>query len=216
MSCCENKRTFQLIVHSSTRSTLPCNLINHRRRIRLGPLQQCETGLDVVIWPGAAGEEQGTDKAWSLWGLVSIHDRGMMRTKEQTWLESLSEGATTTADQTKQTKFRRTSDDAPSVLTRVAELAAGDTGAQAVIADGNRLVLEGVGKVVFALGHGPDKHANAFVGPESLDVISHAHHIGVETECHLAAVGWEVVGDRVLDDFEQLLLRIDRSNGQFM
>ena len=126
-------------------------------------------------------------------------------------------GPTTTADRSiKQTKVGHTSDDVPSVFARVAELAAGDTGAQTVIADGNRFVFEGVGKVVFPFRHGSDKHTNAFVSPKRLDVISYPHHIGVETERHLTAIRREMVGDGILDDFEQLLLRIDRPNGQFM
>lgn len=52
--------------------------------------------------------------------------------------------------------------DSPDVFSGMAELAAGDAGTQAEIADADCVVLEFVREVVFAFRHGSDKHANAF------------------------------------------------------
>lgn len=106
------------------------------------------------------------------------------------------------------------SQNVPHFLRRVAELAAGHTGTETVVADTDRVVLERVGKVIVALGHGTDKDGDALLGTQRLDVILGADHGGVETHGHLAAVGGQVVGDRVLDDLEQLLLRVGGANGE--
>lgn len=94
----------------------------------------------------------------------------------------------------------------------MAEFAAGDTGRQAVVADGDLLVHEGIGKIVGALGHGSDKDADALVLVERVDVVAHTHDALVKTQGDLTAVGGEVVGDGVLDDAEQLLLRVSRAD----
>lgn len=98
----------------------------------------------------------------------------------------------------------------------MAELAASDTGAQAVIADTDGLVFELVGKVVLSLGHGADEDTDAFGGGQGVDVVPYTDDIGVETQSDLSAIRWEVVGDGVLDDLQQLFLGVDRSNGEAM
>ena len=52
-------------------------------------------------------------------------------------------------------------DDVPNILSGVAELAAGDTGTQAEVADTDRVVLELIRKGVVSLGHGTDKDTDA-------------------------------------------------------
>lgn len=96
------------------------------------------------------------------------------------------------------------------------ELAASHAGGKAVVADTDGLVLEFIGKVVLSLGHGPDKDADTFGGRQSVDVVSHPDHFGVETEGDFSAIHREVVGDGVLDDLQQLFLGVDRSNRESM
>jgi hypothetical protein len=98
----------------------------------------------------------------------------------------------------------------------VAELAAGDTGAQTIVAYGNGVVFEIIGEVVTAFSHGTHKDADALVGLQSFDIVTHTNQLGVERQGHLSAFGREVVGDGILDHLEQLLLRIDGPDGQLM
>ena len=63
----------------------------------------------------------------------------------------------------------------PHVLGGVAELAAGDAGAEAVVADADGVVLELVGEVVLAFGHGTDEDADALLQSEVGDVVSDSH-----------------------------------------
>jgi len=64
----------------------------------------------------------------------------------------------------------------------MAELAAGDAGGQTIIADGNCVVLEVVGKVILALGHGANKDTDALLGIKSLDVILDTDDRTLETQ----------------------------------
>lgn len=96
----------------------------------------------------------------------------------------------------------------------MAELAACDTCREAVVADGDLVVHVRVGKVVGALGHGADKDANALRAVQAVDVAPHRLHLGVKAERHFAAVGRQVVRDRVLDDPKQLFLRVSRPDGE--
>jgi hypothetical protein len=80
------------------------------------------------------------------------------------------------------------SDDVPRVFASVAEFAASDTGAKAVIADTDRFVLESVGEIVFAFGHGTNEDADAFRGLKFVDIISDSYHLGVETQSDLSAI----------------------------
>lgn len=102
----------------------------------------------------------------------------------------------------------------PGFFGSMAEFTARHTCTQTVVADTDGVVLEGVGKVIVTLGHGTNEDANALVGTHGLDVVGGSHHGGLETEGHLPAVGGEVVRDRVLDDLEQLLLRVCRADRQ--
>lgn len=96
----------------------------------------------------------------------------------------------------------------------MAEFAACNTGGQAEVADTDGIVLEGVGKVIAALGHCTNEDANALFRLEILNVVSDADDGGIETQRDLAAVGRQVIGDGVLDDLEQLLLRGGGSDGE--
>lgn len=98
------------------------------------------------------------------------------------------------------------SEDIPNLFGRVAEFAAGHTGTKTVVADTDSFVLEGVGKVIVALGHGTDENGDTLVGVQRLQVVLGADHGRLETHGHLAAVGGQVVGDRVLNNLEELFL----------
>mgnify|MGYP000704612022 CR=1 FL=1 len=92
--------------------------------------------------------------------------------------------------------------DVPDFFGGVAESAAGNTSTQAEVADTDRVILELVCEVVVALGHGTDKDANALLGGEIADVVAYTNDGSVETQSDLAAIGREVVGDGVLDNFQ--------------
>lgn len=96
------------------------------------------------------------------------------------------------------------------------ELAARYAGRQAVIADGNLLIDILIRKVVGTLGHGTNKHADALVLAQSVDVLADAHNGGVKAERNLAAVGRQMVRNRVLDHLQELLLRVGSLDGQTM
>lgn len=98
----------------------------------------------------------------------------------------------------------------PGVLGSMAKLAAGDAGRETEIADGDLLIDVCVGKVVGALSHGTDKDADTLIRVEPVDVAPDMGDRGVEAESDLAALGRQMFGDRVVDDAEQLLLRIGR------
>lgn len=98
----------------------------------------------------------------------------------------------------------------------MAELAARHTGAQAEVADGDSVILERIGKVILPLCHGSDKHADALLGTQRLDIVVYAHDGGVKAKRDLAAVRREVVCDGVLDDLQQLLLRVGRADRELM
>lgn len=98
------------------------------------------------------------------------------------------------------------SEDIPNLFGSMAELAAGNTGTKTVVADTDSIVLEGVGKVVVTLGHGTDEDGDTLVRVQRLQIILGADHRRLETHGHLAAVGGQVVGDRVLDNLKELFL----------
>lgn len=105
-------------------------------------------------------------------------------------------------------------DDVPDLLGTVAEFGACYTGTETVVADGDGVVLELIGEVILALGHGADENADALVGVQVLDVLAHLDDRGVETKRDLAAVRRKMIGDGVLDDLEELLLRRGGPDGQ--
>jgi hypothetical protein len=102
--------------------------------------------------------------------------------------------------------------DVPYVFGSVAELTACNAGTEVELADGDGVVLDLVGKVVVALGHGSDEDGNAFVLVQVVDVVADAHHLGIKTQRDLAAVGWQMVCDGVLDDLNKLLVRCGRAD----
>lgn len=107
-------------------------------------------------------------------------------------------------------------DNVPRILASVTELAACHAGTQAVVADTDRFVFEGISKVILPFRHGSNEDADALVGSQRVDIIPDSYYVGVETEGHFPAIRWQVVGDGVLDDFQQLFLRIHRPNGESM
>jgi hypothetical protein len=102
----------------------------------------------------------------------------------------------------------------PRIFGGMAELAARYTGREGPAADGNLLVHKRVSKVVFTLGHGANKDANALLGPDALDVVTEAHQRRLKTKRHLAAVGRQVVSNGVLNDAQQLVVRVRRPDRQ--
>lgn len=98
----------------------------------------------------------------------------------------------------------------PHLLGRVAEFAAGDTGAQpepahADLVHGRAFVPQHPLEVVPPLRHGPDEDRAALPAPEPLDVLARAHDGGLGAQRHLAAPGGQVPRDGPGDDLEQLL-----------
>lgn len=98
------------------------------------------------------------------------------------------------------------SEDIPNLFGSMAELAAGNTGTETVVADTDSFVLERIGKVIVALGHGTDENGNTLIGVQRLQVVLGTDHGRLETHGHLAAVGGQVVGDRVLNNLKELFL----------
>lgn len=82
------------------------------------------------------------------------------------------------------------------------EFAARHASTQAIVADADGVILEAVRKVVPAFSHRSHKYAHTLLGSQVCDVIPHTYDFGVEAQCHLSAIRWEVIGDWVLDHFE--------------
>jgi len=100
----------------------------------------------------------------------------------------------------------RTLDNVPGILGSMTELAASDTCTQAETADTDRIILVLIRKVIVTLGHRTNEYADALFWTEVANVIPNAHDRSVERQRDLATVWRQVVGNRVLDDLEQLLL----------
>lgn len=100
------------------------------------------------------------------------------------------------------------SEDVPGFFGGMAEFTASHTSTQAEVADTDGVVFEGIGKVIMTLGHGTNKDTDALIGVQRLDIVCCSDHGCLKTESHLTAVGGQVIGDGVLDDLQQLLLRI--------
>lgn len=88
----------------------------------------------------------------------------------------------------------------------MAELAACNAGTEVKVADTNAVVLDGVREVIVALRHSTNEDCDTLVLVQAADVIAKTYDLGVETKRDLTAVGWQVIGDRVLDHLDQLLL----------
>jgi hypothetical protein len=108
------------------------------------------------------------------------------------------------------------SNDVPNVFCRMTKLAASDASAQAVIADTDRFVLDVVGKVILAFGHGTNEDTDAFIWCKALNVVLDSDNLCVEAQRDFPAIGRKMVGYRVLDNLEELFLRVCRSYGQFV
>lgn len=67
-------------------------------------------------------------------------------------------------------------------------------------------------EVIVALRHGSNKHANALVVVQTLDIVSNPHHFRIKAQCNFSAVRREVVGDWVFNDVDQFLLGGCRAN----
>jgi len=93
-------------------------------------------------------------------------------------------------------------DDVPDVFNGITELATCYAGAQAVIAEADCVILEAVGEVIVSLSHGPNEDADALFWPYVLYVVFDPNDIRVKAECHLTAIGGQMVSDWVLYDFE--------------
>lgn len=71
-----------------------------------------------------------------------------------------------------------------------------------------------VRKVIIALGHRTNKYANALFRSEVRDVVCHSHDFGIIAERDFATVHRKVIGNWVLDHFQQLFLGIGGADGQ--
>jgi hypothetical protein len=98
-------------------------------------------------------------------------------------------------------------EDVPNVFGSMAELAAGNAGTEVKLANSDAVVFDVVGKVVIAFGHGTYEYCDALALVEIANVVADTYDLGVEAKRNLAAVGGKVIGDRVLDDFDELFLR---------
>ena len=98
----------------------------------------------------------------------------------------------------------------------MAEFTACYAGAQAVIADTDRVVFEGIRKIVVSFGHSSYENTDAFVRTETCNVIADSDNLCLKRESDFATVMRQVVCDRVLDDFKKLLLGGRRSDRQAM
>lgn len=105
-------------------------------------------------------------------------------------------------------------DHIPNIFGRIAEFPARDARTQAKVANADGVVLDVVGKVVLALGHRTDKHADASLRSQVRDVVCHSHHFCVIAERDFATIHRKVIGDGVLDHLQQFFLRIGGADGQ--
>lgn len=96
----------------------------------------------------------------------------------------------------------------------MAELAACNTGRQAVVADRDLVIDICVGKIVGTFRHGADKDADALLGVQAVDIAADGLHLSIETQCHLPAIGRKMVCNRVLNHTEEFFLRVSRSDGK--
>ena len=93
-------------------------------------------------------------------------------------------------------------DDVPNVLHSIAEFAASNASAQAIVAYADSVVFEGVGEVIITFSHGTNENANALFWPYIFNVVLYPNDVGIVAECDLAAIGWKVICDGILDDLK--------------
>lgn len=94
------------------------------------------------------------------------------------------------------------------------KLAAGHAGGKAIIADGDLFVHVLVGEVVSALGHSAHKDTYTFARLEVCNKIPGTDDLRLETQGDLPTIWRQVVGDRILDYTQELLLGVGRSDGE--
>lgn len=94
----------------------------------------------------------------------------------------------------------------------MAKFAACNAGTKVKLTDGNGIVLDAVGKVVVAFGHGSNEDGNAFVVVQAMNIVADTYDFRVEAQRDLTAVGWEVVCDGIFDDLDELLIGRSRAN----
>ena len=108
------------------------------------------------------------------------------------------------------------SNDVPDILGGVTELAACHARTQAVVADADSILDDGISKVIVSLGHGSDKYADALLVAQICNVVLHPNDGSVETQGDLPAAWWQMIGDGVLDHLQELLLRVGGPDRQSM
>jgi hypothetical protein len=102
--------------------------------------------------------------------------------------------------------------DFPHVFGCMTKFAAGNAGTEVKVADSDAVVLQVIGEIIATFGHGSNKDCDALILIEAPDVVAYAHNFRVEAERDLATVGWEMIGDGVLDDLDEFFLRRSRAN----
>jgi len=98
----------------------------------------------------------------------------------------------------------------------MAELATCYASTQTEVANTDCVVLEFVSEIVLAFGHGTDEDADALLRVQSLDIVGHSHNGCFETQSNLPAVRWQVICNRILNDFKELLLGCCGTDGHAM
>jgi hypothetical protein len=88
----------------------------------------------------------------------------------------------------------------------MAEFAASNTRTETVIADADGFVLESVGKIVLAFGHGSDKDTYTFSGSQVLDIVLYPDDFSIKAESDLSTVRGKMVSYGVFNDFQEFLL----------
>lgn len=105
-------------------------------------------------------------------------------------------------------------DDVPSILGSMAEFTASYTGGKTVVAYGDLLVDHIVRKIIRSFSHSSNKDADTLVFVQVFNVFPDTNNLRFEAQSDLSTVGRKVVGNWVCDHFEELLLGVDRSNGE--
>lgn len=88
----------------------------------------------------------------------------------------------------------------------MAEFAAGYASAEVEVADSDGIVLDVICEAVVSFGHCTHENGNAFILLKALNVVPHPHHLSIETESDLSAIGREVVRDGIFNHLDELLL----------
>jgi hypothetical protein len=94
----------------------------------------------------------------------------------------------------------------------MAEFTACYAGTEVELANGDAVVLDVVREVVVALGHGTHEDSNALALVEASNVVADTYDFRVEAERDLAAICWEMIGDGILNDLDELLLGRGRAD----